>query len=160
MIIVAYLQNQYFNEPDRIKAIYAAHPDKRLELNKRYLFFSCRTGQVLREALGEDLCDQILWDNASPEIGSYSASKFKADPVHIRGVIEEVKPDLVLAFGKISCEAIKNLELSIPILYGPHPAARFDPMPALREMKIALLRQMKRIEHRIVLPKSEEICEW
>jgi hypothetical protein len=133
MKILAILQNQWFKDPEAVQAIYDRHPDRRNDLNSRYLFMGCLTGRRLQQALG-DLCDSIIWEEASPKVGGFSASKFPADPKHIASAIEKHKPDLVLCFGKIAADGVKALNLSLPVLCGPHSAARQNPMPALKEI--------------------------
>lgn len=80
--IVAFLQNQWFRDPERMKRIREdVHwKDKpRWHWNATWLFFGCLTGRRLLEALGEDLCSEIYWEEISPEIGGFAASAFPAD---------------------------------------------------------------------------------
>lgn len=143
MKILAFMQNQWFKDPEKVRAIYAKHPEMRNDLIARFLFMGCLSGRRLRAALGEQLCDQIVWEEASPEIGGNAASKFPADTNHIAGAIIKHKPDVVFAFGAIASNGVLAAWPEIaahptPIVFelitGPHPAARKDPMPRLREM--------------------------
>lgn len=135
MKILAFLQNQWFRDPVRVKAIYARNPEHRNELIRRFLFGGCLTGRRLMTTFGEDLCwKQITWEEISPEIGGHASSKFPADLGHITVAIRKFDPDVILAFGSIAQEALKRTTSVRPrtIVYGPHPAARgADTMPQL-----------------------------
>jgi hypothetical protein len=143
MKILAFMQNQWFKNPEKVRAQYERYPDMRNDLIARYLFMGCLSGRRLQAALGEALCDQIVWEEASPEIGGNSASKFPADAKHIAGAIIKHNPDVVFAFGKIASDGVLSAfaeieshptPINFRLITGPHPAARNDPMPRLREM--------------------------
>jgi hypothetical protein len=138
--ILAILQNQWFKDPDAVRAMYARRPEMRQELLRRFLFMGCLTGRRLRAAFGEETCRRIVWEEASPEIGGESRAAFRADPAHILAAVEAHRPEVVLAFGKIASDAVTGLGLGpgVLVLCGPHPAARRNPMPVLREMAARL----------------------
>lgn len=123
MIIVAFLQNQWFKDPERIKRIYAARPDRREELNKRFLFLNSLTGKRLKATFG-DMCNLIIWEEISPRIGRESAAVFSPDHDHIKSVLEKHKPDCLIAFGTKAKEGLKRYCEGIPLIDCPHPAAR------------------------------------
>jgi hypothetical protein len=104
------LQNQWFREPEQVQAIYDRYPDQRNNLIAKFLFMECLTGQRLRQAFGE-LCDGIIWEEASPTVGGFAGSKFPADLEHLAGAIEKHRPDLILCFGKIAADGLKPLNL-------------------------------------------------
>lgn len=104
--------------------MFARHPDGRNDLIKRLLFAGCLTGKRLLETFGSDLCNRIIWEEASHEIAGHSSGVFKADIEHIRSAIAAHSPEVIICFGKIAGDAVRSLELSIPIFYAPHPAAR------------------------------------
>lgn len=136
MKILAFLQNQWFKDPEGVRRIFQKWPDKRNYLIRSYLFMGCLTGKRLQAAFGEDLCDEIIWEEASSEVGSVSRSKFAADRQHMLSAIKKHQPEVILCFGAIAKEGLDSLEtlFDVLIIYGPHPAARNDPMPRLREM--------------------------
>src|SRR5262245_3366222 len=101
MTILAILQNQWLKDPEAVQQIYDRHLDRRNCLIAMYLFMGCLTGRRLQEAFGE-LCEDIVWEEASPKVGGSSASKFPADPQHIAGAIEKHRPDMILCFGAIA----------------------------------------------------------
>ena len=77
-------------------------------------------------------------EEASPKIAGQSSGVFPADLEHIRSAIDKHKPDVILCFGKVACDGVRALGLSIPVYYGPHPAARSNPWPALKAIADAL----------------------
>lgn len=134
MKILAFLQNQWFKDPERMTRIYAkcgGDLDKIAQLDATYLFFGCLTGRRLRTAFGEELCDQIVWANASPKLAGKSSGAFPADPEHMKRMIRHFDPGIVLTFGKIAAEGLQQtvprLERShvdFVTIAAPHPAAR------------------------------------
>lgn len=83
----------------------------------------CRTGRVLKEVFG-DLCEEIIWENASDSMGSHAASRYDPDPDHIQAVIDREKPDVILTFGVVAREGVEEINTKIPMLTAPHPTAR------------------------------------
>lgn len=140
--ILAILQNQWFRNPGQVKAIYQRYPEQRNRLIRDFLFMGCLSGKRLMSALGEELCYQIIWEEASPEIGSYSGSNFGADLVHIRSAIKKHSPEIVVAFGKIAGDAVRLIEaekkIKLNFLYGPHPAARINPVEAFSSLRLQI----------------------
>lgn len=134
--ILAILQNQWFRNPGQVKAIYQRYPEQRNRLIRDFLFMGCLSGKRLMSALGEELCYQIIWEEASPEIGSYSGSNFGADLIHIKWAIKKHLPNIVIAFGKVAGDAVRQIEsendLPTSFLYAPHPAARINPVAEIR----------------------------
>ncbi len=127
MVILAFLQNQWFKDPARIAEIYARRPDLRRQLNARFLFAGCMTGRRLRKAFG-DLCNAIEWEEVSRQVASESSGAFPPDPDHVRQVLDEVKPDVVVVFGKIAEGIVPMIDCKCVV--APHPAARGADVPA------------------------------
>jgi hypothetical protein len=155
MKIVAFLQNQWFRDPERIKRIIerttereATEGQKDAQAVREYyissfLFMGCVTGRRLKQCLGEELCDDIVWEEISKEVGGQSSAVFPADLKHMRFVIDRHRPDVVLAFGKAATDALKEIRPACDVISGPHPAARFNDI-------LQRLYQMKReVEQRI-----------
>lgn len=139
MKILAIMQNQWFNDPPRMeKMLRETFKGDRPRFIRTFLFWSCRTGKVLKATFGEDLCDSIVWEEASPKIGGSASSSFSADVGHIRRVIAEQKPDLIIAFGKIAWDGLSGAIATDglfedwvddkgqtpAVLKAPHPCAR------------------------------------
>jgi hypothetical protein len=145
MVILAFLQNQWFRDPEGIEQMFKEKPERRNRYIQAFLFMGCLTGRRLKDALGEQLCDDIIWEEASPKVGGRSSSLFPADLKHICSALITHRPDIVLAFGKIAVEGVRAAikldefenhpePLTFQLFTGPHPAARTDPMPRLREI--------------------------
>ncbi len=153
MKIVAFLQNQWFKDPEGVKAMFAEHPECRERYIEAFLFMGCLTGKRLRAVFGEELCNQIVWEEISPEIGGHSASKFPPDPAHIERVLRKHAPDVVLCFGKLATNGVlatlsnpelRDLPHGFDLVHGPHPAARNGALDGLRVMQKQVARQLSR----------------
>lgn len=149
MKIVAFLQNLWVKDPARTERLFAAHPEKREYILKCLLFLGGRTGNILKCTLGQDVIDQIAWEESTKQIAGDSRGVFPPDYEHIKAVILKHRPEIVLAFGKIASTAvIKVSEEMLPepatfhfrVLSAPHPCARpaQDPIGALMEIKTKL----------------------
>lgn len=124
MVVVAFLQCQWARNPDKMRVIYrGASLERRARLNRAFLFYSCITGRRLTTAFGEDLCDEIIWEETTTEIGGESSFKPLPDPAHIRSVLSHFKPDIILTFGRVAFDAVSPL-VNMPVIAAPHPAAR------------------------------------
>lgn len=143
MKILAILQNQWLHNPERARnRIAEKGPKYRRALLRYALFAGCLTGRRLQQWLGKELCSEIVWDEASPVITCRPDQCPPADPGHVRGAIDEVRPEVVIAFGKSAAEAVwgaLNLfhkspaeggRIEFRVICVAHPAAR---QPELRE---------------------------
>lgn len=126
MKIVAFLQNQWFKNPERHKGFAERYPQLREEMIRRFLFSGCKTGRILKASLGESLCKQIIWEETSREVGGHSSSIFPPDYEHINGVCLKHNPDIIVAFGKQASEALTKRDGFEFLFCGPHPANRRD----------------------------------
>jgi hypothetical protein len=132
-----------------VKQTYAAYPNQRERITAMLLFgFGNYTGRRVRQAFGDDLCDRIVWENASPEIGGRSDSVFPPDPQHIRAVLHKHNPDLVITFGKVAFDGL-NEAMSLPgdgilfaYIHTVHPAARGADIPQRLAEAAARVRGM------------------
>jgi hypothetical protein len=142
--IVAFLQNQWFKDPERVKRLIAQHGDEyRRRLITYALFLGCKTGRVLRSVFG-DLCDEVLWEESSKEISGNPSEVFPPDLIHIKSVLVMEEPDIVIAFGKIACQAVQPLVEAERYIAAPHPAARGELiLPLLRGAKVLLEQKIK-----------------
>jgi len=145
MKVLAILQNQWFHDPDKVRLTLDRHPEWRRRYIHYALFAGCRTGNILKAGLGEEWCRKIVWEEASPQIGGEASSVFPADPAHLRAVIDEVKPTVILALGRIASDgiaAIMPMPSLVPvatIINVIHPTARgVDTLPLLRDARAIL----------------------
>lgn len=144
--ILGVMQNQWFHDPERFrKAIaHAKDPEQyRRRLIAWALFAGCKSGRVLQKVLGAALCEYIVWEEASREIGGHASAAFPADTGHLRSVIVEQSPRIVIGFGVIACDGLRSVlrEFSDPptFIEAPHPAARGpDTLPRLMRARDAV----------------------
>ncbi len=131
MKIVAFLQNQWFRNPERAKFMLDKYQARDKDGGRErflhdFLFFGCLTGRRLLATFGEDLCRQIIWEETSKEIGGKSSSAMPIDYTHINHVLEKHNPDLMILFGARAAKIVEfgtnNGKISHIIC--PHPAAR------------------------------------
>jgi len=134
MKVLAFLQNQWFNNPEQARATFLRHPDQRNRLIALYLFMGCLTGRRLISAFGEDLCNDIVWEECSKEVGGKSSASFPPDFAHICEAINKHNPDVILAFGKTASDALRKVAPNQLVIYGPHPAARFGAVEGLKKV--------------------------
>jgi len=127
---LAFLQNQWFRNPEKVKLILSRRDEKFRRLwIKRTLFAGCLTGQRILRAFGDNV-DNIVWEETSREIRGHASSRFTADDKHIREAIDLYKPVVILLFGKIAQEAVIPIVFpNISFINGPHPAARYKEVP-------------------------------
>lgn len=128
--IVAFLQNQWYKNPARVEKMLAQIEDagerekRRQRFATRALFAGCLTGTRLLQALGSPLCNAIYWENASTEISDFASASPPANLDHMRAVLDQQNPELVIAFGKTASNAMLQLRAPEAFIMGPHPAAR------------------------------------
>lgn len=132
MKIVAFLQNQWWKDPEGVKKRIENHANPE-ELRRRLIVWGlqgCKTGRVLEKRLaaviGPITFKKIHWENSSRHIGGKSASTFPADIHHMEDVINEQIPDVILVFGKIAQQGMNQLNIAphVAVLEAVHPASR------------------------------------
>lgn len=132
MKIVAFLQNQWWRDPEGVKKRIANHANPE-EFRRRLIVWGlqgCKTGKVLERRLaaviGPITFKKIHWENSSRKIGGKSASSFPADLIHMQKVIHGQEPDVILAFGKIAQAGLQQFIIpdNIVVLEAVHPASR------------------------------------
>lgn len=152
MKIIAFLQNQWVRNPDRVRKTYELHPEQRNRIIGLLLFMNyprcCLTGRRLRVVFGEELCNSIVWEESSEQVGGKSSDCFAADPAHIRRAVAKHQPDIILHFGRIASEglarALPDINQTVLLIPGPHPAARHGTVvDELMEMAAKLRTSIK-----------------
>ena len=133
--ILALLQNQWFPDPERIPRVLAYYQEKKGEEAGRHrfvrdmLFLGCLTGRRIREAFGEDMLEYFTFEEVSPKIGDHPGASFPPDIDHLTKTFKFVRPELIVAFGRIAQAGVDVLrggsEWDDPdVIICPHPAAR------------------------------------
>lgn len=139
MKILAVLQNMWVKDPESVRRMIERTPQVRRRLIRYSLFAGCRTGRVLKNVFGENRCKEIVWDESTREIAGNPRDIFPPDLSHLSALIAEVKPDVVLAFGRIASAALTPIVPAEKLIVGPHPTARQgDTMQRLRNMAARL----------------------
>jgi hypothetical protein len=143
--ILAVMQNMWVREPLRVAAMLARqetdHQREKLRrlLIERALFAGCKTGRILRQVFG-DLCEEMVWEESTREIASNPRDTFPPDDRHIRAIINEVAPSLIVTFGKIAGDAVAAIGPAQRVIPLPHPCARQPDTLAKLEAGAAILR--------------------
>jgi hypothetical protein len=131
--ILGLLQNQWFRNPERAKMVLALYEQRGKGRNlfiRDMLFLGCLTGRRIKRAFGEELCNRIIWEEVSPQMGGHAASVFPPDPAHVKASLEKHRPDLMIVFGKIAESALTGAvaeyiqAAGVKVVVCPHPAAR------------------------------------
>lgn len=134
-VVLAVMQNQWVRDPDHLRRILDRHDAAfRRQMIARLLFMGCVSGKRLKAAFGSEIINKIVWEEASPVITGSPREAPPADVDHLARVIEELKPDLVLTFGRIATNGVltalgrrlceREERSGFPILSAPHPASR------------------------------------
>ena len=135
LIVLAFLQNQWFQRPHGVERIYAQHAgdyDHLAKLDAAYLFMGCLTGRRLKNAFGTSARHDIIWQNASPKIAGKSNGVFPADVPHMLRIIEHFQPKIVIGFGSVAVPPLRRMkDAGAPwhFVQAPHPAARHATVP-------------------------------
>lgn len=82
-----------------------------------------RSGQRLSTLLRECPSVTVWVDNTTPIVGETPGSVVPPDQEHIRSVLAEQRPDVLVACGRQAADALHGL-CSLPTLLLPHPAYR------------------------------------
>lgn len=119
-MIVAFLQNAWFfqHTPQAVIDRYLSDARYRALILSR-----SHTGKRLVRTFGAELFCSINWQESTNKIGYVSSAKFPADPIHIKEVLKELQPELVLAFGGVAGPALLR-HWDGPIISLPHPSGR------------------------------------
>jgi hypothetical protein len=148
--VLAVMQNQWFRNPDKVRSMMAkitevdgaaAAEEYRRRVVHYALFAGCLSGRVLEKVFGKELCAHIRWDEASREIGAHASDKFPPDIPHLRALVAEVNPAVIICFGQVAKEGISEVSTTCPVIFAPHPAARHASARQELEAAAVLLRR-------------------
>ena len=124
MTIVAFLQNMWLDNPEKARSLIAKYgAPYRRRLLRYALFAGCLTGRRLKTAFGGDVCDRIVWEEATDEIAENPRIIVRPKPDHIRRVLRVYQPVAVITFGRVAAKAVRA-EWKGPLIECVHPAAR------------------------------------
>lgn len=113
--ILAFMQNMWLKNPSTFwerynRLVISEGREKadswRLCFIETALFFRCITGKRLQATFGEDLIEQIVWEESTRSIGSTAKKSFPADLTHMRQAIAHHQPKIIVTFGKVAGDAL------------------------------------------------------
>ncbi|RJP48773.1 MAG: hypothetical protein C4586_08660 [Anaerolineaceae bacterium] len=129
MVILAFLQNMWVREPEKVRAWLDKNPHLWNRAVTGFLFSGCLTGRRIKACFG-DLVEKMTFEECTREIAGDSRTICPPNTAHIEACIEKYKPTVVVTFGRIAAEAVRPIwhawstltpEYFIAL---PHPAAR------------------------------------
>jgi hypothetical protein len=128
MKILAILQNMWVKDPEKVKSMLARDTTGQLRgrIIRYSLFAGCKTGRVLQDVFGEELCTRIIWEEASPIIAADPHDYFPPDAAHVNAALDEHQPDLVVGFTSRGKRVLHSIchKRAIFSIGSIHPAAR------------------------------------
>ncbi len=158
MKTLAILQNQWgpkAHDPDypsRLARLESLTPEAYADHVRRCLAWSrCRTYQRLVKEFGEAAFASISWTNASRNAGATASSKFAPSASHLDATLRALRPDVVIAFGKVAAEGIEawvrtpeSTSISFELILAPHPVARHSGAGDELRAAVSMWRQAAR----------------
>src|SRR5574337_465669 len=132
MTIPCFLQNVWVKDAQGLRDIFARHPENRVGIIRRLLFYKCLTGRRILVCFGEDLINHMIFEEASLEIADDPRTVCPPDPEHIHICLEKYRPQVILTFGRVATDAVRPIwgYWNMPpdrisrFISCPHPAAR------------------------------------
>jgi hypothetical protein len=134
MKILCILQNTWAHDPARVNALLQRPGIKRHCVVERLLFAGCLTGKRIGQVFSDMFPrHHFIFENASTVVTGDSGGRPPYNVEHVRSAILLHRPDVILAFGTSSKEAIKdlraakrvNVKLDLPpVVECLHPAVQ------------------------------------
>ena len=140
MKILAFQQNPWAKDADRAMRQVARYGHAWTRKFIAMYMPKRHSGRRLRATFG-DLFDLIVWDNVSPIIAGKASANPGPDLDHVRRMLKEEEPDVVLAFGRSATGALRGLWTGT-LICGPHPAARQSDTTSRLQSMAKELRQL------------------
>lgn len=144
MNILGLLQNTWADNSARVQATFDRATPKGRRAMIAYMLRQSRTGKRLVEVFG-DWFNCIEWENASRVVTGYPGSRTVADLCHVQAILDEVKPSILLVFGKLARVAIAGCNTNASLIIGPHPARCSQQL--LAQMKERLDDRSRHVEY-------------
>jgi len=124
LTIVAFLTRSWLPEGTEKELIYAYKTKQEVH---RQILRTTATGYRLVQAFGDKMFNRIHWDNVCPEVTDHPRKRSPVEIKHVESVITVLRPHLILTFGEIANEAIKESVAAIrtKVMACHHPNARY-----------------------------------
>ena len=122
MKVLGLLQNAWFkpDTPREVAMAYARDDDVR-----RRILARSKTGNKLIRLMGQDVFNHIVWNNTTAEWASEARGRRAIDMEHVVAVIDQVWPDVIIAFGNQARDAVVATSYAGDVILCKHPNARF-----------------------------------
>ena len=134
-VILGLLQNMWVRDPAAARRLIERHGARGRRAMIRTFMPRTASGRALRRAFGS-LFERITWENAASVVAGRSDAAPPADHLHLRRIVEELQPDVVVAFGRIAVDACRAAKLS-PLIEARHPSPRSAGRTALPALTAA-----------------------
>lgn len=138
-VILGLLQNMWVRDPAAARRLIERHGARGRRAMIRTFMPRTASGRALKRAFG-DLFERITWENAASVVAGRSDAAPPADHLHMRRIVEDLKPDIVVAFGRIAVDACRAAKLTF-LIEARHPSPRSagrTTLPSLDEAAEAL----------------------
>ncbi len=152
MKILAILQNTWVKDPARVKALFERLPTMRTRIIEQLLFAGSLTGKRIMNHFG-DMIDAHDWtfEEASTVITGKASDCPPADLDHVAAMIVAYNPDVIVTFGIIARDAVREVLARMPSAECPHvvaihPAARSGAEAGLKAASQSLRYQLSILE--------------
>lgn len=105
MQVLGLLQNAWAKDTKRVEEVMMRF-GRRATVTR--LLMRSKSGQVLRKRL-PDWYNRIEYENSSPRVLSRADAYGTVDLAHVRNVIANIKPAVIIAFGNVAKSAMTRL---------------------------------------------------
>lgn len=121
-IVLGLLQNMWARDPAAMTRLIDNHGAR--GRRRAIAMFMPRTpsGRALRAAFGP-LFGRIVWENVSTVVAGRSDGKPPADDWHIHCLLWELRPCIVIAFGRSAVDACRRHRIEV-LIESRHPSPR------------------------------------
>lgn len=144
MRVLGLLQNTWAYDSNRVEKLMARFGRKALVTR---LLMGSLSGKRIKQCL-PDWYQHIIYENSSPRVMSHSGACPTVDLPHVRCVVANVKPNVIVAFGDVAGNALHRLRWHDGCgIVTRHPVAReADVTERLREVN-ELLNELNKLWH-------------
>ncbi len=105
MRVLGLLQNTWARDSNRVEKLMARFGRKAFVTR---LLMGSLSGKRIKQCL-PDWYQRIVYENSSPRVMSHSEACPTVDLSHVRHVVADVKPNVIVAFGSVAENALRRL---------------------------------------------------
>lgn len=154
MKILALMQNPWFPPGTNKEHIDRYRTDQEFH---RWLLARTMSGARLLQAFGPAMFAQIHWDNVAPEAAVEAAGVTDKDPDYVERLIHELRPDLIISFGRLAEEVLDGsiLAVNIPYMCCHHPNARGQTQQDLADFAVEVQQKIEEMKLEELHPRDQ-----